>query len=177
MVLRASSSRKFDGLSFVEMSTALAVDQEAEHLLSLIMSDAVRVLDAERSTLFLLNRKKNELWSKIAHRLEIEEIRMPADTGLAGHVAATGLTVNVADAHTDPRFNSEVDQATGFRTTALLAMPLRDPRGAIVGVIEVLNKRDGAFTTQDEGRLGEFCNQAAILVNSLPGAATGHPGG
>lgn len=150
-----------------EMATAVASEQETEHLLQVVMHNANRLLNAERSTLFLVDWERKQLWSKIAHGLEIGEIRMPMTTGIAGHVASTGELLNIADAHNDPRFNQEVDRHTGYRTQTILCMPLRDPRGHTVGVIEVLNKRDGAFTKQDEAELAELCSQAAILIHAL----------
>lgn len=154
-------------LSFQELSASLAVDQETEHLLRLIMENAARALNADRSTLFLIDRREGELWSKIALGLGIAEIRMPSTAGLAGYVATSGETVNIADAYADPRFNQEIDAGTGYRTTTVLCMPLRNPRGHTVGVIEVLNRREGRFTSEDEGRLADICGQAAILVEAL----------
>lgn len=77
-------------LSFQELSASLAVDQETEHLLRLIMENAARALNADRSTLFLIDRREGELWSKIALGLGIAEIRMPSTAGLAGYVATSG---------------------------------------------------------------------------------------
>lgn len=154
-------------LSFQELSASLAVDQETEHLLHLIMENATQALLADRSTLFLVDRRTNELWSKIAQGLGIGEIRMPLSTGLAGHVARTGETVNIADAYADDRFNPEVDADTGYRTTSVLCMALRNPRGVTVGVIEMLNRLEGSFTPDDEARLTGICGQAGVLVEAL----------
>ena len=60
-----------------------------------------------------------------------------------------------------------MDADTGYRTTSVLCMPLRDPRGATVGVIEVLNRHEGRFTPDDEARLAGICEQAAVLVGAL----------
>lgn len=154
-------------LSFQELSATLAVDQETEHLLRLIMENATQALRADRSTLFLVDRHNGELWSKIAQGLGIGEIRMPVTAGLAGYVARTGETVNIADAYADDRFNPDVDAGTGYRTTSVLCMPLRDPRGITVGVIEILNRQQGSFTAADEARLAGICGQAAVLVGAL----------
>ncbi len=148
-------------------------DLDAEQLLRRVMDDATRLLDAERSTLFLVDRERQQLWSKIAQGLEIQEIRMPLDTGIAGHVATTGKTLSLRDAYEDPRFDTGWDTRTGYRTTSMLAMPLRSPRGAIVGVIEVLNRRDGAFTPADEAALAGLCAQAARLVDALDTVSRG----
>ena len=154
-------------LSFQELSLRLAADQEAEHLLHLIMENATKALRADRSTLFLVDHQRGELWSKVAQGLGIYEVRLPLTAGLAGYVARTGETVNIADAYADERFNPEVDAGTGYRTTSVLCMPLRSPRGPTVGVIEVLNRQEGRFTHDDEARLAGICEQAAVLVEAL----------
>jgi adenylate cyclase len=161
-------SAKLDSLlSLPAMGAVLAAEQEREHLLHVIMDSATRLLDADRSTLFLLDAPRGELWSKIAQGLKSSVIRMPANAGLAGYVATTGEMANIADAYNDSRFNPDIDAETGYRTRNLLCMPLKDPRGKIVGVIEVINRRNGNFTLDDEGRLAGLCAQAAVLVSAL----------
>lgn len=154
-----------------ETTSTVAMEQEIEHLLHLIMQHAAGALGAERSTLLLLDRRRGELWSKVAQGLEIDEIRMPAGTGIAGHVAGTGETVNLLNVYDDPRFNGDVDRRTGYRTRSMLCMPLRGPDGTIVGVIQVLNKRGEGFTAEDERWLASLCAQAAVLVTALTQAA------
>ena len=74
-----------------------------ELLLSSVMELSRPLLQADRCTVFLLDEERNEIWSKIAS--EHKEIRMPADSGIAGHVVATGEIVNIRDCYKDPRFN------------------------------------------------------------------------
>jgi len=124
------------------------------------------VLDADRSTLFLLDGEKQELWSKVAQGAALNEIRFPIGAGIAGFVARTGETVNIPDAYADPRFNTEVDRRTGYRTHTTLCMPMRNREGKILGVFQVLNKRDGVFTHADEEMLDALASQAAIAVQN-----------
>lgn len=145
----------------------LGTGLDTEYLLHVVMENATRVLEADRSTLFLVDEQRQELWSKIAQGVGSKEIRLPVTAGIAGHVATTGETVNISDAYKDQRFNPSVDQETGYRTVSLLCMPLRDPHGKIVGVIQVLNKRSGVFTLKDEQSLAGLCEQAAILIGAL----------
>ncbi|XP_046630158.1 dual 3',5'-cyclic-AMP and -GMP phosphodiesterase 11 isoform X2 [Neodiprion virginianus] len=81
-----------------------------------------------------------------------DEIRIPWGTGIVGYVAESGEPVNIPDAYKDARFNREIDALTGYRTRALLCMPIKDCSGDVVGVAQVINKLggEGQFTTQDE---------------------------
>ena len=74
--------------------------------------------------------------------------------GIAGYVAATGDTLNIPDAYFDPRFNPEVDKATGYRTQSILCMPMKNNSGKIIGALQFLNKRVGPFTKEDESLSG-----------------------
>ncbi len=150
-----------------DVMSSLEMESDREQLLHIIIDSATRLLDADRSTLFLVDRKQRHLRAEIAQGLTSYEIRMALTEGVAGHVATTGETLNVPDASGDPRFNPSIDRRTGYETKNLLCMPLRDPDGDIVGVIEVMNKRHGIFTEEDERILGDLCSQAAILVETL----------
>ena len=74
-----------------------------------------------------------------------KEIRMAVGVGIAGRVAETGETMNVTDAYTDPRFNKAVDEQTGYETKTILCMPITI-RGQVIGVVEMVNKKEGVFT-------------------------------
>jgi len=139
-------------------------ERDLTTLLDLIAREASRVLEADRSTIFLLDRDKNELWSKVA--LDSKEIRFDARLGIAGAVVMTGQTINLEDAHQDPRFYKEIDVHTGYRTRSLLAVPLANFEGQLVGVFEALNKKDGAFNGEDEEILKALAAQAAIAVET-----------
>src|SRR5499427_9319402 len=104
-------------------------------------------LKADRLSVFLFDRTKCELWSIISQEKKI--MRLDARLGVAGSVAMTGQTINVADAYEHPLFYKEVDLQTGYRTQTLLAVPLRNLKGEIIGVGEAINKSDGQFTDDD----------------------------
>jgi adenylate cyclase len=88
------------------------------------------------------------------------------EEGLAGHVARTGETVNVADAYADPRFSPRVDEETGYRTRTVLAVPMCAPEGQINGVVQVLNKRQGLFSEEDERYLLALAEHAAQALEN-----------
>jgi len=139
-------------------------ERDLAALLDLIANEATKLMEADRASLFLLDRERGELWSKVA--LGSKEIRFDARLGIAGAVALTGQTINVEDAHQDPRFYKEIDLRTGYRTRSLLAVPLRNHEGEIIGTFEVLNKKTGAFGKEDEEILKALAAQAAIAIET-----------
>ena len=144
------------------VSTELQIDQ----LLLKVVTKTSEVMNADRATLFLVHRKSGDLWSRVAQGENLNEIRVPRGIGIAGYVALTGQTVNIKDAYQDPRFNPEVDKRTGYKTKTILCMPLRNDAGEIVGVMQVLNKKDGVFTQEDEQFLDALGSQTAIALEN-----------
>jgi HD-GYP domain-containing protein (c-di-GMP phosphodiesterase class II) len=152
--------------ALLEIGKAMASERSLDRLLQLILTDVTRVMEAERSSLFLVDRERNELWSKIAQGLEVREIRIPIGTGIAGHVAQSGEVVNIQDAYADPRFSQETDRRTGYRTHTILCTPMRDKRDEVIGVLQVLNKRDGCFGVEDEELLLALSSQAGVAIEN-----------
>src|SRR5215469_7445031 len=100
-------------------------ERDLGSLLDLIAREATSLLDCDRASIFLLDRERKELWSKVALGSE-EILRFDARMGVAGHAATTGETVNVRDAYSDTRFYTAIDDKTGYRTRNLLAVALRN---------------------------------------------------
>ncbi len=159
--------------SIHEIGKALSSELKIDRLLPLIMDEVTRLIGAERSTFYVVDHERGELWSKIAQKAEVNEIRLPIGKGIAGHVAKTGETVNIKDAYSDPRFDPSTDKKTGYRTRSVLCMPIFEPvrtqkaRPKILAVIQALNKIDGIFTREDEELMASLASQIAIsLANS-----------
>lgn len=150
----------------LEITNDLASELNLGPLLKKIMETAQRLLDAERSTLFMYDEKTDELWSHLALGLEIQEIRFPAGMGIAGAVFSTGDTINITDAYKDERFNKDFDKETGFRTRSTLTVPVINKDGVKIGVLQVLNKRTGPFSPADEKRLRAFASQVSIALEN-----------
>lgn len=128
----------------------LAVERDPQVRVERIVELCARATDADRCTLYAVDRVRGEVRSVAAQGLGTE-LRLPLGRGLAGHVAKTGETVNVPDAYADPRFDASVDALTGFGTANILAVPVWSPGGdTVVGVIQVLNKSGGAFERHDQ---------------------------
>ncbi len=151
--------------SLLQVTQSIASVLDLDSLLFKIMDVVRATLKADRCTVFLLDRDKNELWSKVAVGLD-KEIRFPADKGIAGHVASTGEVLNIADAYADDRFNPEIDKKTGYKTRNMLTMPMRNNLKEIIGVFQVLNKFDGPFTKNDEELLQAISSIAASSIEN-----------
>lgn len=123
------------------LSREIALDD----LVRMLVDQMVAGLHADRGTLYLLDPVRQELFSKAAHLPELKEIRLRVGQGLAGHVAASGEPLNVRSTRDELRFFGGIDQQTGYTSRSLMAVPLRDRRGRIFGVVQVLNKKGGAF--------------------------------
>ena len=101
-------------------------------------------------------------------RVDAKEIRVAADRGIAGHVLRTGKTLLLSDAYADERFNPDIDRQSGFKTRSMIASPLRHISGRILGVVEVLDRKLDAFTSDDQTLVDAIASQiAAVLDNVL----------
>jgi len=150
----------------LEITSVISSELQLKPLLEKLMEAVTMILNCERATIFLHDPKSNELWSQVALGMHDQEIRIPANRGIAGEVFTTGQTVNIPDAYKDPRFNPEVDRRTGYRTRNILCMPLINKSGTIIGVTQVLSKKGGAFNRLDEKKLRSFSAQASIAIEN-----------
>ncbi|CAM9092289.1 unnamed protein product, partial [Phaeothamnion confervicola] len=156
-----------DEVAMLELTHDLSRELHIDLLIARIMGATTELLDAERATLLLHDPKNQELWSRYADGLETTEIRIPDISGVAGDVFKTGITANLDDPYSDPRFNQEVDRSTGYRTRNMLCMAVPNKSGERIAVIQVLNKkRLGGFTAKDETRLMAFSSQIAITLEN-----------
>ena len=149
-----------------EVSRALSTTGDIDTLLRLIMEKVTELMEADRSTLFLVTEDGQQLWSKVIQGSEVVEIRLDVGEGIAGWVAQTREIVNIPDAYADQRFQPAVDLRSGFRTRSILSVPMLGALGGLVGVLQVLNKTDGPFTQPDEELLLALSSQAAIAIEN-----------
>jgi phosphoserine phosphatase len=153
----------------IELSRRLAATGDLQSILSTVI-DALRdLLDADRATVFEFDPKTNELFTQVAHGIGDAHdapsvIRIPMGAGIAGAAATGKHIVNIPDAYADERFNRAVDQRTGYRTRTILAIPLLDHEGHMVGVAQVLNRREGVFTEEDEMLAEGLAANAAVAM-------------
>ncbi len=152
--------------ALLNVARTLAAETSLDLLLERIAQEIKKVLNADRCSVFILDKAKNQLWSKVALGLESKEIRFDANKGLAGFVARTGEIVNIKDAYQDSRFNPEIDSKTGYKTETILCMPMRNMKHEILGVFQVLNKINGTFTREDEEMLIAIGTSAGIAIEN-----------
>ena len=118
------------------------------------MNEGKTLFGAERASLFMLDSEKNELWSQVATGTE-GIIKVKASSGIIGACVSSGQLINVPDAYKDDRFNAKVDEETSYHTKSILAMPVKNEEGEVIGAIQMINKKpkDGSrsvFTSDDE---------------------------
>jgi adenylate cyclase len=153
-------------MEFINVVSEVTADIKLGSLLQKVMGEATRLLNAERSTLFLNDEKTNELWSEVGQGLEAMQIRLPNHLGIAGAVFTSEKTINIPYAYADLRFNPAFDKKTGFFTRSILCVPVINKQGKTIGVTQVLNKRGGPFTSEDEARLRAFTAQVSIALEN-----------
>ena len=149
-----------------EVSRALSTVGDLDQLLRLIMEKVTELMEADRSTLYLVTEDGGQLWSKVVQGGSVVEIRLTVGEGIAGWVAQTREIVNIPDAYADQRFQPSVDLKSGYRTRTILSVPMVGALGGLVGVLQVLNKEDGPFTRGDEELLSALASQAAIAIEN-----------
>ncbi|MCH2202124.1 MAG: sigma-54-dependent Fis family transcriptional regulator [Fuerstiella sp.] len=166
---QGESSRRLDRLrSTLEIASRLSVNEEAAPLLELIAAEAARLLDCDRSSIFLWDRERNEVEARPALGVPDASLRIPASEGIVGETLKTGSAVTVNDAYADPRFNQAVDRDSGYRTRNLVCVPLKDSDGTIVGAFEGINRNHGLdFAPEDVECLQQLGTQAAVALRNL----------
>ena len=168
-VRQSESCRQLDRLrSTLDIASRLSGTEESEALLELIAAEATRLLDCDRSSIFLWDRERNEVEARPALGVPGSSLRIPANEGIVGETLRTGRAINVDDAYADPRFNQDVDRQSGYRTRNLICVPLLDSDGTIVGAFEGINRnRDLDFTDEDVECLQQLGTQAAVALRNL----------
>ncbi len=152
----------------VEFGARISSEVRLDKLLDIIAKQITRMLDVGCCTIYLKDAERKELWSKIAQGkgLEHTEIRLPLEGNtIISTVARTGQSINLPNAYEDKRFSMAVDMVTGFRTQTMLAVPLKNNAGKVLGVFQVANKADATpFDKNDEGILVLLATLAASSI-------------
>jgi signal transduction histidine kinase len=161
--LRRQESR---ARAIAEVGRSLTAVSDVDELLRLIVDRVTVMMEADRSTIFLVDEDRREIWSQAAQGEEIAEIRMSRGEGIAGWAIQNGKNINLKDAYKDERFNPDIDKRTGYHTESLLCVPLRGKQGNILGAIQTMNKQDGHFTVEDERLLEAICSQVSIAIEN-----------
>ena len=166
MLIEQMQEKRRQEMKFLDIVAELTSEINLSTLLQKVMGEATSMLHAERSTLFLNDEKTNELWSEVGEGIGATEIRFPNHIGIAGAVFTSGQSVNIPHAYADLQFNPSFDKSTGFFTRSILCVPVINNHGKIIGVTQVLNKRGGPFSEEDESRLKAFTAQVSIALEN-----------
>lgn len=172
LILQAEKLQKkvLELTSLIEVSAIISSTLEIEELIKLVMEKAQTVMNAEASSIMLLNKATNLLECQFALGTVQDQVKgkmqLKLGQGIAGWVAEKGEPIIVPDVNSDPRFYAKVDQLTGFTTRSILAVPLK-VKGEVIGVAEVLNRLDGESFTEDNLELfSTFCRQVALAIEN-----------
>ncbi len=148
----------------LEVNRELALELDLDRLLELVVERSTEVMDADRGSLYVVDAERGEIWTRVAQG--VGEIRLPLGKGVAGRVAQTGESMRAADAYRVPEFDQTWDRKHGYLTRSLLCVPLRGREGHVIGVFEVLNKRQGNFAGEDEDLLVALGAGVAVALEN-----------
>ena len=147
----------------LEVTRKLAAPFDLDTMLKEVVDASRKILDADRGTVFLYDEESNELVVRVA--TELGNIRIPADKGIVGESAQSRKLINVPDCYADNRFNRAIDRQTGYKSRCMLTIPLIGYEDSLIGVLQILNKNDGAFDEQDEFIAVALAAQAAVVLH------------
>lgn len=153
--------------TLLEIAARWNQTQELETLLVQIAEAATRLMECDRASIFLWDRMTHHLVGRPALGMPGGELRIPDDRGVVGQVLRTGQPVRADAQHYPEWIDRQVDSTTGYRTRSVLAVPLRSRTGEVFGVFELLNKRQGRFSAEDELALEELAAQAAVALENV----------
>ena len=144
------------------VNSTVKIDEVLTHVVEV----AADLTGADRGTLYLIDRNKNELWSMVATGDGVKEIRLKIGEGIAGYVVQSGDVVNIKDVKNDPRFKGDIDKATGYSTENMICFPIQNNRKEIIGVLQLLNSKNGEFSKLDENFLNALSIHSAIALQN-----------
>lgn len=150
--------------ALLDLSKALGSEVDLDALLSVIVEKASSVVEAERTSIFVFDAGRDVLWTHHGQGITAI-IELPMGSGIAGDVARTLRPANVPDAYADARFNPESDARSGFRTRSVIAAPILDSAGRLLGVVQSVNKVTGPrFDEHDETLMGAIASHVAVAM-------------
>ncbi|MBD0301238.1 MAG: GAF domain-containing protein, partial [Tolypothrix sp. T3-bin4] len=156
-------------LRAIELINNEALETMLEKVLEAITLKIGQILQAEHTTIFLVDHDKNQLWSKIPQNNTQKslEIRTPITVGIPGHVASTGEYLNISQASTHPLFSPELEKQLGYKIHNILCMPVLSSKHQIVAVVQLANKAGNIpFNHEDEVCFHDFASSIGIILES-----------
>lgn len=160
-----AQERRLQGM--LTIAANLGRSRDPSKAMRAIVAEISDLLDADRTTIYEYRKDEGMLWGLAVQGASSIEVGVPAGRGIAGLVATRGRAINLKDAYLHPAFDPKFDKLTGYRTRSMLCVPMRNPDRKVIGVVQVLNKRQGYFTVRDERLLEALAAQAAITLEAL----------
>jgi K+-sensing histidine kinase KdpD len=161
----ARQSERFAAL--IEIGAQVSSARDVDEVLQAVMERLTGLVHAEAATLFMHDAEQRQLWGRVLRGASLKEIRIPDSAGIAGQVFTTGRTMIVGDAYSDVRFNPDIDRQSGFRTRSIIAAPLRHVSGRVLGVLQVLDRRVDAFTSEDKALVEGIASQVSAVLDNM----------
>ncbi|MBF0131189.1 MAG: GAF domain-containing protein [Magnetococcales bacterium] len=150
----------------LSISRQVAANETLEEMLKTIIELTTEKTHSERGSIFLNDERTGELYTRYAQGHIRREIRILNNQGIAGHVFQSQQGIIIHDAYQDSRFDPSVDKETGFVTRSIICAPIRTAKGAIIGVVQSLNKQTGNYSEDDLKLLEAMTQQAAIILEN-----------
>lgn len=160
----ANEQVKSNFSTLLEVFALVSSELDLDNLIKLIMAKAAEITQADRSSLFFMDEASGELWTKYAKGLENEIVR--TKRGIVKLVAENKQPQIINDPYNHPSFDPNIDIKTGYKTNCILTVPVFNPEGTVLGVIQVINKDDGIFTQKDLSILKGFASQISIAIEN-----------
>lgn len=156
-------------LEIMDMMNELTIEMKLSEIIQAVTIKITQILQAERATIFFIDYKASQLWSKYAkgEGEHFISIQIPLNTGIAGYVAMTGETVNILDAYNDLRFYNKIDLTTGYLTRSILCLPIYSTENKIIAVAQLLNKIGKmGFNDDDIQKLSKLTSSLGLIIES-----------
>lgn len=152
--------------TMLEIAATWQQQRDWGELLESMAEAATQLLDAQRASIFLWDRRRSLLVGRPAMGVEGGQLEVDDSAGIVGAVLASGLAKRWDASDSESEVNRKPDAQLQFKTNSLVAVPLNNRNGKRMGVFEVINKRDGRFTQQDEQVLTELAVHAAAAIEN-----------
>lgn len=160
----SSEAIKNDIATLLRVSSSINSKLDLSSLIEMIITKASEITRSDRSSFFLLDQEEDVLWTKFGEGLGTQIIK--TNKGLAYSVAKARQPLIENDPYSNPNFDPSVDRKMGYRTQSIISIPVFNANREVIGVIQSINKKEGAFTTQDLFILNGFASQISVAIQN-----------
>jgi putative nucleotidyltransferase with HDIG domain len=158
-------NRKFKILQTIQKK--IGAERDIDKLLPLIITEISRLIEADRTSLFLVDWNTLELRAKFAEGMANDSISIKLKMGIVGWSVLSKKVVNIANAYEHPYFNPDIDQILHYKTESILVAPVLDPKGNVIGALELLNKDTGCYNDADIELIREQAQKLGLSGSQL----------